>query len=149
MADFSYYQGDLFTTPDTVLAHGCNALGIMGGGIAKYIKDTYPTVYETYRATYEDSGLHVGQVVPSYMNAYDGDPRIMLNIISQYEPGPNANEETVRVSLENAASYCDKYGYDSFSIPTIGCGIGGMESILLDGILRDIDCNAKIRVFML
>ncbi|MGN0004568.1 MAG: macro domain-containing protein [Candidatus Gastranaerophilaceae bacterium] len=41
-------KGDLLKTEADIICHQVNCLGIMGGGIAKQIKDTYPNVFKQY-----------------------------------------------------------------------------------------------------
>ena len=38
-----------------VIGHVVNCQGVMGGGIAKSIKERYPSVYEEYKAFHNDT----------------------------------------------------------------------------------------------
>lgn len=148
MAEFAYYKGDMFESPDTVFGHGCNAHGAMGAGLARYIRMMYPNVYDTYRDAYESEGLVPGSIIPAYMNEYDGDPRIMLNIITQIPPGPHASEDLIFEGLDKSLAYCNRYGFDSLTIPAIGCGIGGLDSLVLYDILISLDSPVRIKLFL-
>lgn len=148
MAEIEYYKDDLFLTPSRIMAHGCNAYGLMGAGIAKYIRDTYPNVYETYREEFESNGLSPGQVVPAYTMETEDGGRIILNLITQVEPGPHAKYEYIQMALQKAVEYCEKLGEYTLSIPAIGCGIGGMDSIFLHEIIDNLDTPVKIMVFI-
>lgn len=145
---FEFLKADLFIAPGNVFAHGCNAYGVMGSGIAKTIKDRFPNVYETYRNHYLEHGLRPADVIPAYMMETEDDPRIMLNLITQIEPGPNARYEFLAESLQRAVDYCAKLGEEHLSIPAIGCGIGGLELIELDAALRDLDTDVMVHVFV-
>jgi hypothetical protein len=51
---------DIFESGADVICHQVNCQGVMGSGIAKQIRERYPSVYEDYRAlceTYEPSEL--------------------------------------------------------------------------------------------
>ena len=145
---YEFLKADLFIAPGNVFAHGCNAYGIMGGGIAKTIKDRFPNVYETYRAVHEDSGLNPGEVIPAYMMETEDDRRIMLNLITQVEPGPNAKFEFLLESMQRAVDYCAKIGEEHLSIPAIGCGIGGLDILDLDQVLYELDTDVMVHVFV-
>lgn len=56
-------QGNVLSLKEGIIVHGCNCQGVMGGGIAKSIRDTWPDVYEAYRRHYLRVGLHLGDVV--------------------------------------------------------------------------------------
>ena len=144
-----YLKADLFTAPGKMFAHGCNAYGIMGGGIAKYVRDTFPDVYTVYRETYIETGvLSPGSIIPAYMNEYDGDDRIMLNLITQIQPGPDARVELLQESLQRAVDYCAKIGEQHLSIPAIGCGIGGLDLLDLEQVLYNLDTEVMVHVFV-
>ena len=40
--------GDLLTCDANILAHQVNCMGVMGGGIAKQVKEKYPVAFDKY-----------------------------------------------------------------------------------------------------
>lgn len=58
-------QGNVLKVSRGIIVHGCNCHGVMGGGIAKSVKDIWPDVYHAYRAVHEARGigLRLGDVV--------------------------------------------------------------------------------------
>lgn len=145
---YEFLKADLFVSPGPVFAHGCNAYGIMAGGIAKVIRGKFPNVYQTYHDHFKEHGLNPADIVPAYMMEYDDDPRIMLNLITQVEPGPNARFEYLLESLQRAVDYCAKLGEEHLSIPAIGCGIGGLDILDLDQVLYELDTEVMVHVFV-
>ena len=145
---YEFLKADLFIAPGNVFAHGCNAYGIMGGGIAKVVRDKFPNVYETYRDHFKEYGLNPADIVPAYTLEYDDDPRIFLNLITQVEPGPNAKFEYLLESMQRAVDYCAKIGEEHLSIPAIGCGIGGLDILDLDQVLYELDTDVMVHVFV-
>ena len=141
-------KADLFIAPGRMFAHGCNAYGVMGGGIARTIKTRFPNVYQTYREHYLEKGLNPGDVVPAYMGVTEEDERIMLNLITQVEPGPNAQFEFLLEAMQNAVDYCAKLGEEHLSIPAIGCGIGGLDLLDLDQVLYELETDVMVHVFV-
>ena len=132
-------NGDLFTTDAKILAHGANTKGLMGAGIAKTVKETFPENYKGYR-----NYCKVGYARPGewYANSQD-DGRLLLNLFSQDEPGANARYEWVFDSLMDFLRFystVDVSHYGSvIAIPEIGSGIGGLEYSHVEGILQLIE----------
>ena len=145
---YEYLKADLFIAPGKMFAHGCNAYGVMGAGIARTIKTKFPNVYQTYREHYLENGLNPGDVVPAYMAETEEDERIMLNLITQVAPGPNAQFEFLLEAMQNAVDYCAKLGEEHLSIPAIGCGIGGLDLLDLDQVLYELDTEVMVHVFV-
>ena len=59
-----FKQGNVLLAdePNHVLVHGCNALGVMGAGIAKQIRLIYVEAFEAYEKLYQDKGLRLGHI---------------------------------------------------------------------------------------
>lgn len=51
-------QGDLFEVTEGIIAHQVNCQGVMGGGVASYVKGLYPHVYQEYKKLCKS---HLGQ----------------------------------------------------------------------------------------
>jgi O-acetyl-ADP-ribose deacetylase (regulator of RNase III) len=124
-----YVKGDLLASGESVIGHGCNAQGVMRSGIAKAIREAYPTVYSDYRKTYEAQGnkLHLGQVVTTRTLE-----RTILNIISQEYYGRNPNVVYVSYdAIKKAILRINEMGYIRVAFPKIGAGLanGNWETI--------------------
>lgn len=120
-----YVKGDLLASRELVIAHGCNAQGVMKSGVAKAIREAYPTAYDDYRSTYEAQGnkLHLGQVVTTRTLE-----RTILNIISQddYDRTRDKNSGVVYVSydaIKKAILRINEMGYVRVAFPRIGAGL--------------------------
>jgi O-acetyl-ADP-ribose deacetylase (regulator of RNase III) len=117
----TYIEGDLLASDESVIAHGCNAQGVMKSGIAKSIREMYPTAYDDYRGTYESQGrkLHLGQVIVTRTVE-----RTILNIISQQYYGRDPNVVYVSYSgIRNAIFNINALGYTRVAFPKIGAGL--------------------------
>lgn len=71
--------GNVLNVETGFIVHGCNAQGVMGSGIARAIKDTWPPVFEFYRSEYERRGFELGDVQFHWV-AYN---KIICNAITQ------------------------------------------------------------------
>lgn len=98
-------QGNVLTLTEGIIVHGCNCQGVMGGGIAKSIREMWPDVYEAYRAHHRRVGLRLGDVVTVGNPAWEQYPRISGHIHSTTEQLPE------RLIIVNALTQ-DTYGQD-------------------------------------
>lgn len=124
---------NIFDSEADIIAHGCNAKGVMGAGIARQIRSKYPKAYEDYIFKYRSTGLSLGEVQLVHV----GDkPRFIANCITQSDFG---REEIVYVSYRAVANCMfelfrfaarEKY---SIAMPKIGSGLsGGRWNTILD-----------------
>ena len=78
-----YVKGDLLKAEEKYIAHGCNAQGVMGSGVAKVIKEKWPKAYKDYlldlKAINETRDRSLGAVLPSIQR----DDKVILNLITQ------------------------------------------------------------------
>jgi len=56
-------EGDILNLNEGIFVHGCNCFGVMGGGIAKLVRNKWPEVYNAYKSRYAKMGLQLGDVV--------------------------------------------------------------------------------------
>lgn len=121
-----FIEGDLLANRYRVKAigYGCNARGIMGAGIARAIKLTEPQNYLQYRALCERGRLKPGDVF-----AFEGKDFLILNLITQDGIGrdrPHAELPFIRAALQRSRAILEERGIDTFALPRIGCGLGGL-----------------------
>lgn len=124
-------SGDLLSVKSGHIVHGCNAQGIMGAGVARAVRQSYPYVYDDYRNEYELNGLLLGKAYPSTVS-----PDLMFwNAITQEgfdHPVRNVSydaietcfaqiNEHIHLGLEGVANMQP----DEVHIPALGSGIGG------------------------
>lgn len=124
-----YVEGSLLDSSEPVIAHGCNAQGVMRSGVAKDIRAMYPTAFKDYRTVYELQGnkLHLGQVIATRTLE-----RTILNIVSQEYYGRNPNVVYVSYdAIEKAILRINEMGYVRVAFPKIGAGLanGNWERI--------------------
>ena len=147
-------KGDLFTTKDYIIAHGCNCEGKMGAGVAKIIKDRFPEAFYKYESYCKYGNFTTGRILPVVSNG-----KIIVNLAIQeeykhrWEDNSNklAKIEHISNSLKEMVSRLElkyKETGDSkllkISMPMVGCGLGGLskeivipeiENIMLGSIL--------------
>lgn len=148
-----YVEGDLVRSDERYIAHGCNALGAMGKGIAKQIRADYPEAYTVYRDEYDNDCLRLGSIIPvQCKSALYGDKTIINAITqatfwSQNEPKKRfVDYDAVRTCFQNInelakLTQANQEFANLFNGPLIQLGVNKIGSDLAGG---DWDVIEKI-----
>lgn len=135
----TYVKGDLFKSVETLIAHGCNAQGVMGAGVARVIKEKYPSAYESYVAHKKKFGLEMGRVIFA-----KSEDRVIANCITQKKFGSDGKKyvdyDAIREAMVQVNAYCRVKKLNSFAMPKIGAGLGGGDWSVIEKII-DETCN--------
>ena len=120
---------------EPIIAHGCNAQGVMGAGVAEAIKHVWPEAYEVYKNTYNERGLNLGEVL--YVNSRG---RIIANCITQRFYGRAAKRyvdyNAMSMCFDNLNSYMLENDLWSISMPKIGAGLGGGDWTRIESLIK-------------
>jgi len=141
-----YIKGDLMTTDIRHIIHGCNAQGVMGSGVAKLIRDKYPSAYTDYNDVYNNTGLELGDIVFSAQN----DGKIICNAITQKNFG--RRDDTVYVSYWAIAEVfrkIDAFGIKEIAMPMIGAGLANGDWNVISAIIENTLQKTKPVVYQL
>lgn len=142
----TYIQGNLFDTTDEIICHGCNARGVMGSGVAKIIRDTYPEAFIKYKIIHDLTGLYLGQnVIVKTSN------KIIFNMITQENFGTDkvqVSYQAIDKCFRQLRLFMEEYGYTNASIPKIGAGLAGGDWDIISEIISNIfNDNLNITVY--
>ena len=140
-----YVTGDLLDAPEHIIVHGCNAQGVMGSGVAKTIRDTYPEAYNLYRHQYNQNGLKLGEII---IYEYDSC-RMVVNMITQEFYGKDGKQYVSYEAIEAGFRNLHKWIGETFmadpgvAIPMIGSGLGGGDwdtiAAIIESVMDGID----------
>lgn len=123
---FTIKVGDLFASDADAYAHGVNARGIMGAGIAVAFRQMDPEMYEAYRKHCDRFGDALAGLVFPWVSWSN---KVIYNCFTQKVPGRGeARYELVERSAIAMLFDAEDRGLDTVSLPAIGCGIGGLEA---------------------
>jgi len=133
-----YKNGDLLTCEEKIIAHGCNAQGIMGAGVAKAIKQNYPLAYKKYRAKYEENGLRLGEIIWA-----DCGDKLIVNAVTQEFYGKQYRVYVSYDAIRRAMSAVNsrmpieaKWGRAA-AMPKIGAGLAGGDWPTIEKIIEE------------
>ena len=134
---FNVRYGDLFSVEEGYIMHGCNAMGVMGSGVARIIRDRYPEAYERYVAQHPYYIL--GEVIPVQV----GPTPTVINAITQEMFGMgkvHADYDAIRQSLKGAQYIIGSGLFDGpkeLHMPFIGAGLAGGNPLQIVSIMRE------------
>jgi O-acetyl-ADP-ribose deacetylase (regulator of RNase III) len=130
-------MGNLIQAPEIFIAHGCNAQGVMGSGVAKAIRTAWPIAYSTYLEYYKTHGLRVGDVIWA-----DVDCKYIANCITQKKYGYDGSKfvdyDAIRVCMKKVNLELTT----DLALPRIGAGLGGGDWNIISSIIEDEITNA-------
>lgn len=134
-----YVKGNLVDAKERIIAHGCNAQGKMGKGVALDIKNKWPLAYQLYVNRHKVRPLKLGEVVSAPV-----DDKIICNLITQefYGYGRRfVNYAAVLVCLDKVALAFE--GVDAptgeIAISKIGAKNGGGDWKIIETMILDLE----------
>ena len=118
--------GNLLDVKAGHIVHGCNALGVMGSGVALAVRNMYPGAYEDYARIHEDEGLELGWAYP-YCPTTE---LVIWNAITQEITGHTGrfvSYDAIQTCFEEINEAVNEFELikKEIHIPLIGAGLGG------------------------
>jgi len=134
-----YKTGDLLDAEERIIAHGCNAKGVMGAGVALAIKKKWPAAYHDYRKEFDFNphSLYLGRVIYSKV---DINYRVIAHCITQATYGRAKKQyvdyDAVRYAIRTLNSDLDNGKPFSVAMPMIGAGLAGGDWFIIEKIIE-------------
>lgn len=153
--EIKFIDGDLMTSCDNVIAHQTNCHGIMGSGVAKQIKETFPAVFDEYRIRCY-SQRTIGNALGECQLVETANGMYVANIFGQCDYGNDGKRYTDYAALKSAFISLRKQmrelNLHTLSLPYLmGCGLGGgnWDSVLhiINDVFKDTDVVITIYKF--
>lgn len=145
--------------PEIAIAHGCNAQGVMGSGVAKAVRSHYPWAFDAYAAECNE-GLRahltrhqlVGRCIPSHN---DDKTKWVFNLITQERYGRDpAHRYMSYDALERSLRDMDSWFKwndlkKELGIPMIGAGLGNGNWNIIQTIIHETLPDYAINVYVM
>lgn len=127
--------GNILLEHSGIIVHGCNCFGVMGAGVAKAIKETYPIVYIDYITRGRSIGYKLGDVIETVIS----DKLIICSALTQMNYGRDRNIIYVDYNAINTAfihinRLALRTGLD-VKFPLIGSGLGNGDPSIINNII--------------
>lgn len=160
-----YRTGDLFAYDGCAFAHGVNAAGAMGKGIAVDFKQRYPKMYLEYRAKCKTGRFLIGSLYPYFElrmkregsamslklcgkdaedacvsgNEWKSFPMWVYNLCIKAHWSLPADESALWASLRAMIKHMEAHNIKEVALPRIGAGLGQLDwETVVKPILEDV-----------
>lgn len=143
-------QGDLMKAEEDILGHQVNCQGVMGSGIAKILRDTYPNLYPSYKQFCEN---YAPEELLGKCQIVTTDSKYVANIFGQLKYGRQkiryTDYDALRDSLRILKDYAMKHNL-SVALPyNIGCGLANGEWSMVEEILEEVFSDYDVTLYKL
>lgn len=139
-----YRQGDLFTTDELYILHGCNSRGVMGSGVARTVRDKFPEAYEEYSA-WCSKGFRLGTYLPVASN-----DKIIINAVTQQNYGRDGKRYVSYDAVADIMYEMNRhYAGCTIAMPRIGAQLGGGDWSVISAIIESELTNVHPIVYVL
>ena len=128
-----------------MIVHQVNAMGVMGSGFAKELRETYPEVFTTYSAYINGIETNKMGLVLPHLVEQDGKTLLIQNVVGQFNFGRDGKRYTSYDALDTAfKSLASVLKEDiaefrtTFNVhfPAMGCGLGGGSWPVVEAIIN-------------
>lgn len=141
-----YVHGDLLATDIKHIIHGCNSRGVMGSGVAKAIREKYPSAYRDYNDTYNSYGLDLGDIIVSTQDA----GRVIHNAITQKDYGRDPSRVYVSYwAIAEVFNKINQWGIKEIAMPKIGAGLANGDWNVISAIIENTLIKTKPVVYII
>lgn len=153
-------NGTILHASENIIAHQVNGLGVMGGGVARQIRQAYPGVYRRYKTFVDNHNGPDELLGRNLMIVTDGKPvfqydpsggaKIISNLFGQARIGTTekqTNDKALRKALEHLYEFA-KMDNLSVAMPEgIGCGRGGGDWNKVRSMIEDVFGNYPVTLY--
>ena len=144
--NFQIVKGNLLKDfSGDIVAHQVNCKGVMGGGIARQIKDIYPDTYMEYNCFCNEEEYLLGKMLISNTPKYK-----IANLFGQdgFARGSRqTNYMALESSLNKLKNYMQANFIESVGFPyMIGCGLAGGDTDVVMDMIKRVFKNTYIEV---
>ena len=144
-----HIKGDIFESGADVILHQVNCQGVMGSGVAKQVREKYPSVYKSYKEfcdRYEPGDL-LGVALPGQAD----ESTIIINIFAQDKFGYDGRCYTdygaLRRGLETVRDCMIDKG-DKIAIPYLmGCHRGGGDWAVVSKMIEEVFTDFDVTLY--
>jgi O-acetyl-ADP-ribose deacetylase (regulator of RNase III) len=149
-------KGDVTTSTAQIIAHQVNCQGAMNSGVAKFIRDKWPVVFEEYHKAWSKTTLGIN-LLGKLQLVKISDTQFVANLFAQLRYGYDGKKYTSYDALDDAirklAEYCVNANISTIAIPyKLGCGRGGADWEVVKSIVtaafRDTDVTIEVWNFI-
>jgi O-acetyl-ADP-ribose deacetylase (regulator of RNase III) len=140
----------LFNNRADALVNPVNCKGIMGKGIAKEFKKRYPECYLPYMQACKKGKLVPGKLMIVRLTV---QPDLFMNLRpaiilfpTKYHWKRKSQLKWIEQGLRYLKKHYRKWGLRSIAMPQLGCGLGGLDWMMVKSLIEKHFKNEPLRV---
>lgn len=145
-----HINGSIILAEEDIIAHQTNAQGVMGSGLAKQIRDSFPEAYAQYKRladSYSDKSNLLGR--SQLVEVREG--KYVANLFGQLNYGRSARQYTQYDALEQALitlkNKAQRAGL-SVALPyLLGCGLANGDWKVVEKMIDDIFADYEVTIY--
>lgn len=143
-----FCNGNCLDADTDAIAQQVNCMGVMGAGLAKQIRNKWPSVYDEYKTRCKGA-CHPIDLLGECQVCETSD-KIILNIFGQYRYGRDKQYTelaALKFAMYSMPRLCYAYDIKSVAIPYgLGCGLGGANWDDVYDIIKLVFKDSKLLV---
>lgn len=141
-------QGDLLSAIEDIVGHQVNCQGVMGSGVAKALRETYPSLYPSYKKYCE--GKSPEELLGNCQIVGTGS-KFVANIFGQLNYGRQKIRYTDYDALKNGLfelkNAAKKQGY-TIALPyNIGCGLANGDWNIVERMIQEVFADYEVTLY--
>lgn len=160
-----HVKGNIFDSDADAILHQVNCQGVMGSGVAKQVRERFPTVFRYYKSLCDydkkvrvDQGLTkstlLGRAQAVYKEDYlvgdkDIDPQVIVNLFAQDKYGYDGNCYTDYDALRKCLEQVNKqFAGKKIAIPYLmACHRGGGDWSVVSKMIEETLCDCDVTLY--
>lgn len=149
-------NGDIFESGADIIAHQVNCQGVMGSGVAKQVREKYPSVFKAYKMSCDIAKDHTDRLLGSVqyvcINPGEKPEKHIVNLFAQDKFGYDGNCYTDYEALEKCLKKLNEGAKGkTVAIPFLmACHRGGGDWDIVSRMIMDTltDCDVTFYRYM-
>ena len=113
---------NIFDADTQVIVNPVNLVGVIGAGLAKEMKEKYPSMFESYKNVCDRGLFKEGQ-----LQLYKHEDKWILNFPTKKHWKDASDLEHIEKGLQNFVRTYEERDITSITFPKLGCGLGGLD----------------------
>jgi O-acetyl-ADP-ribose deacetylase (regulator of RNase III) len=140
-----FVDGDLFEVEADVRVNTVNCVGVMGAGVALAFKEKYPEMFKEYRKACQKGEVRLGKM-HLWKDLFGTE---IVNFPTKRHWREKSRYEDLEAGLKDLRRFLDERGAITVTLPSLGCGHGGLDwtrvSKMIEEALEGVE--ARVLVF--
>jgi O-acetyl-ADP-ribose deacetylase (regulator of RNase III) len=145
-------KGSILDSKDEILAHQVNCKGVMGAGLAKFIKAKYPRTFAEYKKQIRIVGP---DNILGRCHVVKESDRYIANLFGQYAYSvgkSHTDYEALEMAFMSLRDFAESKALRTIAIPyNLGCGLAGgnwdVVSAIIDKIFNPILTDVTVTAY--